>query len=497
MQESYVHLQFAPYHICMQNANCMPFVNWHEICEFQSILDIIYAIVFIYWTILGFVDVFYGSVCITFSYSVSEIKPCILLQDMISYVRNFIQEGNRAVAHFRLTFVLIVCVLLVNGGAVAQEQGIIKGGTIHADIIDTTPAQLPIVGVRVQIDNGKGHIFETTSAETGKFTYRSIPAGDYLINIRKSGYQSRIGKPVSVTNGGVHYVPLTMNKKENIFTSFQNLFIAKERQEGTLQLRITTPSPQSVPIENAEVKIWQLRSGKGSSPNKVVEITGTSDADGQYRRDNLLSGRYFVTVSKDGYHTIISMTVRENRMTTAAVKLPVSNGTADTDILPSQETDTKWVIRGKIFDTNFQQTPVSGVKVNIRGRNLKHPMNALSNADGEYEFSLLPGHYSIFLYKYKDGYERATALSTVPVKNRQSSVTVIEEGMFVVYEAVAKGNVLALKHGISKGSFSERYREQIRNALFSVIFSIICATLGVFVSRFLNKRQRIRFKVLK
>ncbi|MDE0466932.1 MAG: carboxypeptidase-like regulatory domain-containing protein [Candidatus Poribacteria bacterium] len=351
-------------------------------------------------------------------------------------------------ARFRLTFVLIVCVLLVNGTAVAQEQDIAEGGTIHGYIIDTTPAQLPIVGVRVQIDNGKGHIFKTTSAETGEFVYRDIPAGDYLVNIRKFGYQSRIGKPVSVTSGGVHYVPLTMNKEENIFTVFQDLFISKEPQEGTLQLRITTPSPQSVPIENAEVKIQQPRSGKGSSANKVVEITGTSDADGQYRRDNLLSGRYFVTVRKDGYHTMISMTVRENRITTAAVKFPISYGTADTDILPSQETDTKWVIRGKIFDTNFQQTPVSRVKVRISGRNLKHSKIAYSNADGEYEFAVLPGHYSIFLYKYKDGYEDATALAALTVKSRQNSVTVIKEGMFVVYEAVAKGNVLALKHGI-------------------------------------------------
>ena len=160
-------------------------------------------------------------------------------------------------ARFRLTFVLMVCVL-VSEAAVAQGQGIVKGGTIHGYIIDTTPAQLPIVGVRIQIDNGKGHIFETTSAETGKFTYRSIPAGDYLINIRKSGYQSRIGKPVSVTSGDVHYVPLTMNKQEDIFTRFQNLFRAKEPQEGTLQLQVTTLSPQFVPIENADIKIRDI-----------------------------------------------------------------------------------------------------------------------------------------------------------------------------------------------------------------------------------------------
>ena len=403
-------------------------------------------------------------------------------------------------ARFRLTFVLIVYVLLGSRATVAQEQSIVNGGTIHGYIIDTTPAQLPIVGVRVQIDNGEGHVFETTSAETGKFTYRSIPAGDYLINIRKSGYQSRIGKPVSVTNGGVHYIPLTMNKKEGIFTSFQNLLRDKEWQEGALQLQITTLSPQSVPIEDADIKIRDMdliaeRVKRDRNLIADIEVTGTSDADGQYRHDNLPSGLYFVTVRKDSYHTTILMTVRENRMTTAAVKFPISNGTADTNILPSQETDTKWVIRGKIFDANFQQTPVSGVKVNIRGRNLKYPKNAFSNAGGAYEFAVLPGHYSIFLYK--GGYEDAISHPEVPVKSRQSSVTVIEEGMFVVYEAVAKGNVLTLKHGLSKEqkSFSEKYGATLQETLFT---TIITGILGFFVSRFsrfLNKRRR-KYEIL-
>ncbi len=390
--------------------------------------------------------------------------------------------------HFRATLILIACVVLYLAGATAQESDTLgEKGTVHGYITDTTPAQLPIVGVRVQIDNGKGHIFETTSAETGEFVYRDIPADDYLINIHKSGYQSRNGKPVSVTSGGVHYVPFTMNKKESIFTRLQNWFSPKETQGGTLQLQVTTLSPQSVPIENAEVKISKIR-GKGTFSNSI-QIT---DASGQCRYDNLPSGLYFVTVRKDGYHTTISMTVQENRMTTAAVKFPISNGTADANVLPSQETDTKWVIRGKIFDTNFQRTPVSGVEVNIRGGNLKSPKNALSNADGEYEFSLLPGRYSIYLYKYKDGYEDAIGLPEVTAASRQNSVTVIKEGMFVVYEAVANGNVLELKHGISKEqkSFFEKYGRTILGTLFSTIMASILGWSFQAFTRHLNRHQR-------
>ena len=389
--------------------------------------------------------------------------------------------------HFRVTLILVVCVVLYIVGAAAQESDTLdEKGTVHGYIVDTTPAQLPIVGVRVRIDNGKGHIFETTSAETGEFVYRNIPADDYLINIRKSGYQSRIGKPVSVTNGGTHYVPLTMNKKENIFTRLQNWISPKEPQGGTLQLQVTTPSPQSVPIENAKVKISKMR-GKGSfSPNN----TQITDARGEYRHDNLPSGLYFVRVRKDSYHTTISMTVQKNRVTTAAVKLPISNGT-----LPSQETDTKWVVRGKIFDTNFQQTPVSGVKVQISGLGFEQSMDALSNADGEYEFALLPGRYVIYLDKY--GYESTVRFAKATAESRQSSVTVIRDGMFVVYEAVAKENVLTLKHGISKEqkSFSEKYGRTIRGALFPTIISGILGFSFSRFSRFLNKRRR-KYKIL-
>lgn len=392
--------------------------------------------------------------------------------------------------HFRRTLILIASIVLYTAAATAQDADTLdEKGTLHGYITDTTPAQLPIVSVRVQIDNRSGHIFETASAETGEFIYRDIPAGDYLVNIHKSGYQSRVGKPVSVTNGGVHYVALTMNKRENIFTEFRNWFISKEPQPGTLQLQVTTQSSKPAPIEDAEVKI-RLLEGEDRSANKI-EITGTSDANGQYRRDNLPAGLYFVTVSNHNNahnHVFFSMTVQGNRMTTASVKFPMPGETPDTDILNAQKTDTKRIIRGKIFDINFQQTPVSDVEVTIMGPDLKQPIDALSDVDGEYTFVGPPGHYVIFLKKA--GYEKTIiSLSEITAENRQSHVTVIKEGMFVVYEAVAKGNVLALKHGISKEQmpFLEEYGDTIRDALLAVIVSAI---LTYFFNKFLRGRRK-------
>ena len=48
-----------------------------------------------------------------------------------------------------------------------------------------------------------------------------FPAGRYLISIYREGYGDRLGKPVTVVNGGDHFVPLKMTKKDNIVTFFQ------------------------------------------------------------------------------------------------------------------------------------------------------------------------------------------------------------------------------------------------------------------------------------
>jgi hypothetical protein len=118
---------------------------------------------------------------------------------------------------------------------------------------------------------------------------------------------------------------------------------------------------------------------------------------------------------------------------------------------------------------------------------LEQSIDALSNADGEYEFVLPPEHFLMFLYK--ESYEKTISFLDIAAESRQSNITVLKEGMFVVYESVAKGNVLALKHGISKEqrSFSERYEITIWEALF---YMIIGGISGFFVVRSLNKRKQ-------
>ena len=102
------------------------------------------------------------------------------------------------------------------------------GGTVRGMITDTTPAQNPIEGVDVQIvavaPEDRNLAFIATTDVNGNYRHDGIPAGRYLINIYREGYGDRLEKPVTVVNGGDHFVPLKMHKirkkVENIFDLF-------------------------------------------------------------------------------------------------------------------------------------------------------------------------------------------------------------------------------------------------------------------------------------
>ncbi|RKU27761.1 hypothetical protein C6499_11030 [Candidatus Poribacteria bacterium] len=113
----------------------------------------------------------------------------------------------------RFSFVLIVtaCVGIFAGITFAQDDAA-NGGTLRGTIVDTTAAQNPIEGVEVKIVAQDGTEFTTKTDANGDYKKAGIPAGRYLINISKEGYDERRGKPVTIVEGGDHFVPLKMSK---------------------------------------------------------------------------------------------------------------------------------------------------------------------------------------------------------------------------------------------------------------------------------------------
>jgi hypothetical protein len=114
----------------------------------------------------------------------------------------------------RLRFVLIIvaCVGMSLGSVFAQN-----GGTVRGQITDLTPTQDPIEGVEVKIVAQDGNKeYTTTTDAKGEYKHAGLSPGRYLISISKDGYDARVGKPVTVVEGGDHFVPLKMSKKGRI-----------------------------------------------------------------------------------------------------------------------------------------------------------------------------------------------------------------------------------------------------------------------------------------
>ncbi len=120
-----------------------------------------------------------------------------------------------------LAFMLVVCAITSCSIIFAQGDFENQGATVRGQIVDTTVAQNPIEGVDVRIVSTGGEEYTATTDANGDYEKSGIPVGRYLISIYKEGYGDRIGKPITVVDGGDHYVPLKMTKKNNIVTFLQ------------------------------------------------------------------------------------------------------------------------------------------------------------------------------------------------------------------------------------------------------------------------------------
>ena len=119
-----------------------------------------------------------------------------------------------------LALICVGYIVLSVGIAFAQDDFTQQGGTIRGQIVDTTETQNPIEGVEVRIVGTSGEEYIATTDTNGDYEKSGIPAGRYLISIFREGYGDRLGKPVTVVNGGDHYVPLKMTKKNTILDFF-------------------------------------------------------------------------------------------------------------------------------------------------------------------------------------------------------------------------------------------------------------------------------------
>ena len=136
----------------------------------------------------------------------------------------------------RLIFMLIAvaCVGMFSGITLAQDDPV-NGGTIRGTIADLTQGQTPIEGVEIKIVAQDGTAYTTKTDANGEYKKAGIPAGRYTISIHKEGYNARSGKPVTIVEGGDHFVPFNMTEKGNFGPRTE---VPARRADPTLDMKI-------------------------------------------------------------------------------------------------------------------------------------------------------------------------------------------------------------------------------------------------------------------
>ena len=182
-------------------------------------------------------------------------------------------------ARFSFVLALIACVGMSVSIAFAQGANI-NGGTVRGQIVDTTPQQNPIEGVDVRIIRTDGTEYRATTDANGDYVRAGLPAGRYLISIFKEGYGDRVGKPVTVVNGGDHFLPLKMTKKSGVATLLQKFGVGqqetfKDIYEGTPKNMAENPNEHwyNLTLMNNKIGYMHTSSEKTEYEGEKVDRT--------------------------------------------------------------------------------------------------------------------------------------------------------------------------------------------------------------------------------
>lgn len=118
-----------------------------------------------------------------------------------------------------LIYVVCLCLSLISSIAFGQDSDFMMNetATLRGQIVDASPQQNPIEGVRVEIEGTNGEIFTVYTDKDGNYKKTGLSAGRYSIRTHKKGYGSRLGKSKVVASGGEGYDRIKMRKNVNIF----------------------------------------------------------------------------------------------------------------------------------------------------------------------------------------------------------------------------------------------------------------------------------------
>ena len=116
---------------------------------------------------------------------------------------------------------IILCFGIFTNSLTAEDIAVVTNeATIKGKVIDITPEQNPIFGVKVLAVDAAGKEYTTRTNEKGEYEITELPPGRYTISYSKVGYGDRVRKNKLVLAGVEIYDRIKMRKKHNIFTLY-------------------------------------------------------------------------------------------------------------------------------------------------------------------------------------------------------------------------------------------------------------------------------------
>lgn len=115
---------------------------------------------------------------------------------------------------------MILCIGIFTNSLTAEDE---DGATIKGEVLDITPEQNPIFGVKVTAVGPAGKEYTTQTNKKGEYEIKGLPAGRYTISYSKAGYGDRVGKTKLVVEGGEIFDRIKMQKHENILTLYTDI----------------------------------------------------------------------------------------------------------------------------------------------------------------------------------------------------------------------------------------------------------------------------------
>lgn len=151
----------------------------------------------------------------------------------------------------------------------------------------------PVAAAQCRLENRSGQTYKTETDETGRFEFRTLPPGDYKMEVRKAGF-FLLNEPTLIVNAGTNELVLVLHHEQELHEQVQvtapsnQIDTQDTSQRSTLSARSIRdiPVPSSQDLQQSLVALPEITRDNGNN----LHIAGARSDETQYLLDGFEIG---------------------------------------------------------------------------------------------------------------------------------------------------------------------------------------------------------------